>query len=191
MGCCDDENFPPEPSGSVAVEDEGVVVVAVATALNFVGAGVTATDAGGGVAQIDIPGGGGGGSDNPYSPPERWGQENVAANQAAVVLSAMVSINFDDIKMIRAGSIVGLATRFTEAITAGTATVIVTINGVATVLQIAHTNAANQTGGVTTAAIAAIPYVATDLIGMTITTDGAFLPLTTDVEAWLQLSEDL
>jgi hypothetical protein len=187
MSCCDDENFPPAQTG-IAVQDEGIEILAEATTLDFVGAGVTVTDAGGGVAQIDIPAGG---SDNPYSPPERWGQENVAANQAAVALSAMVSINFDDIKMIRAGSIVGLATRFTEAITAGQATVIVTKNGVATALQVVHTNAANQTGGIATAAIAAITYVAGDLIGMTITTNGAFLPLTTDVEAWLQLSEDL
>lgn len=47
--------------GSIDVEDEGVVETAAATVLNFTGAGVTVTDAGGGVADIDIPGGGGGG----------------------------------------------------------------------------------------------------------------------------------
>jgi hypothetical protein len=124
-----------------------------------------------------------------FSPPEQWAQNDVAANQAAVALSAQVSTNFDNIKMIRAGSLVGLATRFTEAITAGQADVIVTINGVATALTIVHTNAANQTGGVATAAVGAIPYVAGDLIGITVTTNAGFLPITTDLEAWLQVQE--
>lgn len=44
---------------TIDVEDEGVAVVTADT-LNFVGAGVTATDGGGGVAVITIPGGGGG-----------------------------------------------------------------------------------------------------------------------------------
>ena len=44
-------------AGTIGVEDEGVSVVASATTLNFVGAGVTATDGGGGVATVTIPGG--------------------------------------------------------------------------------------------------------------------------------------
>lgn len=43
--------------GGVIVEDEGTPVLSPATTLNFVGAGVTATDAGSGVARITIPGG--------------------------------------------------------------------------------------------------------------------------------------
>jgi hypothetical protein len=46
--------------GALDVEDEGVLEVASATTLNFVGAGVTVTDAGSGVAEVSIPGGGGG-----------------------------------------------------------------------------------------------------------------------------------
>jgi hypothetical protein len=42
--------------GAVATQEEGVTVVAVSTALNFVGTGVTVTDAGSGVSQITIPG---------------------------------------------------------------------------------------------------------------------------------------
>lgn len=45
---------------SVNVQDEGSTVVTSTTAINFVGAGVTATNAGGGVATVTIPGGGGG-----------------------------------------------------------------------------------------------------------------------------------
>lgn len=46
---------------TVDVQDEGVAV-GTFTTLNFTGAGVTATDGGGGVADIAIPGGGGGGA---------------------------------------------------------------------------------------------------------------------------------
>lgn len=45
--------------GGVDVEDEGVSETAGATILNFTGAGVTASDAGGGQVDINIPGGGG------------------------------------------------------------------------------------------------------------------------------------
>lgn len=45
--------------GGVLVRDEGTPLGSF-TALNFTGSGVTATDAGGGVAQIAVPGGGGG-----------------------------------------------------------------------------------------------------------------------------------
>ncbi|MBB3991344.1 DUF2793 domain-containing protein [Croceicoccus naphthovorans] len=46
--------------GSVAAKDDGSTVVAAATAFNFTGAGVVVTDAGGGQADIAIPGGGAG-----------------------------------------------------------------------------------------------------------------------------------
>lgn len=42
----------------IRVEDEGTQIIAEATALDFVGAGVTVTDAGSGEATITIPGGG-------------------------------------------------------------------------------------------------------------------------------------
>lgn len=47
--------------GAVPVQDEGSVVVAAPTAINFVGSGVTTTNVGG-VATVNIPGGGGGGA---------------------------------------------------------------------------------------------------------------------------------
>jgi hypothetical protein len=46
-------------SGSIAVDDNGVEVLASATRLNFTGSGVTVTDLGGGEAEINISGGGG------------------------------------------------------------------------------------------------------------------------------------
>ena len=121
-----------------------------------------------------------------FALPEQWAQNDVAANQAAVSMSAQVSTNFDTIKMPRAGILTALTTRFTEAITAGTCTIIVTINGVATALQLVHTNASNSSGGVAQIGVA---YAAGDLIGMTITTDAGFLPITTDAEAWIMAQE--
>ncbi len=50
-------------AATIITKDEGSTVDATATTLNFVGAGVTATDAGGGVTTITIAGGGGGSSD--------------------------------------------------------------------------------------------------------------------------------
>ena len=44
-------------SGAIATEDEGISVDTTANTLNFVGAGVTATDAGGGQTDVTIPGG--------------------------------------------------------------------------------------------------------------------------------------
>jgi hypothetical protein len=43
--------------GTIATQDEGISVDAAATTLNFVGAGVTATDAGSGVTTVTVPGG--------------------------------------------------------------------------------------------------------------------------------------
>lgn len=45
----------------VKVKDEGTTVLTLAETLNFVGSGVTATNAGGGVVTVTIPGGGGAG----------------------------------------------------------------------------------------------------------------------------------
>ena len=101
-------------------------------------------------------------------------------------MSCQVSTNFDTIKMIRAGRIVGLGTTLTEAIASGTLTVGITINGVPGTILLVHTNASNQTGGQTTQ-IAGDAYVAGDLIGMLFTTSEAFTPTTTDLEGWLEI----
>jgi hypothetical protein len=118
--------------------------------------------------------------------PEQWVQQNVAANQTNVALSALVSTNFDTIKMMRGGSVVGMSTRLTEAITAGTLTVTLTKNGVAGTLSIPHTSGV---GSVSTQAVGIDTYVAGDLIGIQITTTAGFLPVTTDLEAWLEVVE--
>ena len=131
-------------------------------------------------------------SANPSSPPEQWAVQNVPANTPATAMSAQVSTNFDDIKMMRPGSIVGISSRLTEAVTAGTVQVDATINGVivpAAALNV--TMGVASTGGQTLAAPGVAPYVAGDLIGIKFTTSAGFTPTTTDLEAWLEILEDL
>lgn len=140
------------------------------------------------VRGVDIPGAIASSSGISYLP-EKWAQNNVQANQAAVVLPTLVSINFDDVKMVRAGSLVGLGTRLTENITNGTLTVRARVNGVAVTLQLVHTSGANAGGGQVTQAAGVDNYVAGDLVGLQITTDAGFLPTTTDIEALLQVRD--
>lgn len=127
-------------------------------------------------------GGGGGAVFNPTAIPEQFAQNNVVAGQANVALSTQVSINFDDWKSCRAGSLIGFATRLTEAITAGTLTVELTINGAGTGFMIVHTSVSNASGGVAVQASGLDAYVAGDRIGARLTTDAGFLPITTDLE---------
>ena len=138
----------------------------------------------GAVNDPDQPGAG-----HRFSPPEKWTQNDIAADQVDVALETLVSVNFADIKMIRAGSVVGLGTRLTEAITAGTLTVTITVNGVGGTLAVVHTAGSNPSGGEATQADGIDTFVAGDLIGMQITTTVGFLPVTTDLEAWLEIQE--
>jgi len=135
------------------------------------------------------PGPGGVASVNPSALPEQWAQQNVAAGQTNVALSTQVSTNFDTIKMIRAGSIIGLSTRLTEGSLAGTLTVQVTINGVGGTLSLVHTSGSNPSGGQATQVSGVDNYVAGDLVGIRLTTTAGFLPTTTDLEAWLEVDE--
>jgi hypothetical protein len=169
----------------VAVQDEGGAVVTTST-LNFVGGGIQATNVAG-VGTITVPA-------PPtviFALPEKWGQNGVTASQTNVPLTALVSVNFDDLKMIRAGSIVGIRTRLTDAVTAGSLAIKVTKNGVAGTLAVTSTSISNQTGGVATEAAGVDTYIAGDAIGVMITlTSGDFAPSGgTNLEVWLEVSE--
>jgi hypothetical protein len=120
--------------------------------------------------------------------PEQWTRLNVPAGQTNVIMSSSVSTNFDDIKMMRPGSIIGIATRLTQTIAAGSLTVFITKNGVAGTLSIVHTSG---TGSVAVQAEGVDTYVAGDLIGVRFTTNAGFLPLTANLEAWLEILETL
>jgi hypothetical protein len=47
-------------AGAIAIYDEGILIDAAATTIDFIGAGVTASSAGPGLVDVTIPGGGGG-----------------------------------------------------------------------------------------------------------------------------------
>lgn len=125
-----------------------------------------------------------------YTPNELWARNNVAASLVDVALNGSVSQNFDTWRAPRAGSIVGMIARFNGAITAGTATVKVTKNGAVvgtftiTLSPGTDESQAIQAPGIDT-------YVAGDLIGMAISTDGAFAPATLHLEAGLQVRDSL
>jgi hypothetical protein len=123
-------------------------------------------------------------------PSEKWVQNNVAASQSNVDLSALVSTSFDTFKAIRDGSIVGLSTALTEAITDVTADsliVAVTVNGATGTLQISHSSGTNPSGGQATQATGIDTFSAGDELGVELTTLGTFAPTTTDLEAAIEL----
>lgn len=121
-----------------------------------------------------------------FSPPEAW----VAAvtRDTSGTMSALVSQNFSDVQTIRAGSIVGLRTRFVSAITAGTLTITITINGAPTALSVAYISPSS--GSAATWPLGFQPYAAGDLIGIDWSADSAFDP-DMNIEAWIELSESL
>lgn len=119
--------------------------------------------------------------------PEVWTQNDVAASQSGVDLSAQSSQLFDTFKAIRPGSVVAISTRFSSTITAGTCTITLIKNGTPGTAAVVHTNASNQNGGIFTQLTGVDTFVAGDLLGLEITTDGGFLPITTDVEAVIEV----
>jgi len=125
-----------------------------------------------------------------YAPPEQWAQENVAPSQTGVALSCQVSTNFDDLRMIRPGSIVGLGVRFTEAITAGTATIRATINGGNAAIEVVCTSLSNADGGQMTTQSGVDVYAGGSVIGVEIDTDaGITFANRSNVEVWLEVTE--
>lgn len=121
-------------------------------------------------------------------PPEQWLFNNVAANQTAIALSAQVSQNFDTWQAIRAGSIVGMRTRLSGNVTAGTLTVTVAKNGSAGTLAVASTSGSNTAGGVATQAKGVDTFVAGDLLSFLHTTTAGYTPDgTLKLEAYLEI----
>jgi len=95
--------------------------------------------------------------------------------------------------MDRPGSIVGIATQFSETITsaADDATLTVTVGGTPGTLNVKHNSGLNADGGQAkqTAGVADT-FVAGDLVGASIVTDASFTPVTTDIEVTLSVVYD-
>ena len=115
--------------------------------------------------------------------PELWTQNDVAATQTNVALSCQNSQLFDTFKAVRAGFVTGLTSRLTEAVTAGTLTVTIAINGTPGTLAVISTSG---TGGVSTQT-SGDAFVAGDTISVVVTTTGTFTPITTDLECAVEV----
>lgn len=122
-----------------------------------------------------------------------FGQSQAAASQAAVALKRNVnaatsgSLNITGVVMPVAGSIVGVTIVTSANKTAGVCTVAPTINGnalaAATGLSaVALANAALKAYKTIDAQTSGARFVAGDLIGVKLTTDGSYLPTTLDIE---------
>lgn len=115
-----------------------------------------------------------------------WYQNNVAASQTAVVLTRGPGPSAGNVWVApRAGNLVQVRVWSNEARTAGTLTVEVYLNGVATGLT-AVLNATDTTFKAT-AQDPADPFVAGDRLDIRITTDGTWAPTTADIVAGLMV----
>lgn len=119
--------------------------------------------------------------------PEVWAVSQVPATQTGVAMSVCVSTLFDSWTAIRAGSIVGLRTKFDTPVTAGTLTLTVAVNGTAKTLAVASTSGSNASGGVATQAAGTDTFVAGDLISILYTSTNTFTPITLNMEGYLEV----
>ncbi|MCK4248663.1 MAG: hypothetical protein KAX15_02680 [Candidatus Omnitrophica bacterium] len=107
-------------------------------------------------------------------------QEDVAASQSAVAIPVLGLAGNTEIVMPKAGSITGISIASNEARTAGTLTVDITVNGTVTGLQ-AVLDGTNTQYHYETQARRTDTFSAGDRIGVKITTDAAWLPITADI----------
>lgn len=117
-----------------------------------------------------------------------WLQDNVAASQTAVAL--IRAVGHTDVPAPAAGSIIGIAVHSNAARAAGTLTVDATIGGTSTGLT-ALLDGTNTTDDQGTDVPGAIPFIAGDLLGVEITTTGAWAPTTADIDVSLLVVFDL
>jgi len=118
--------------------------------------------------------------DFPYAQPYQFMQSDVAANQTAVALDVLGLSGNTEYTMDLAGSVIGISIAGNAARSAGTLTVDVTINGTATGLQ-AILNETNTTYHYATQVMETDTFSAGNRLGVDITTDGSWAPVTADI----------
>lgn len=109
-----------------------------------------------------------------------WYQDNVIASQTGVVLNLPLTPR-TEITMPADGYVVGIAVRSNEARTAGTLTVDATINGTVTGLT-AVLDGTNTQTKTTRQSNSADKFTAGQRIGVKLTTDAGWLPVTADID---------
>jgi hypothetical protein len=118
---------------------------------------------------------------------EGWYQDNVVASQTDVALSRAAAGAFPTVWVApRAGSILGVTVLSNDARAAGTLTVQVWKNGVATGLT-AVLDGVNTTFKATVQAAGTDTFTAGDHLDVRITTDAGWLPITADIRAAIEV----
>ena len=108
-----------------------------------------------------------------------WYQDNVTASQTDVVINMDGNTGRAEVPTVRAGSVIGVAVYSNAARTAGTLTVDVTVDGTKTGLT-AVLDGTNPQTKTTTQAKDTDVFTAGQRIGVKITTDGTWAPITAD-----------
>lgn len=115
-----------------------------------------------------------------FKQPFNFMQSNVAANQTAVAIDVLGLAGNTEVVMPYAGSVIGISVASNAARSAGTLTVDATVDGVVTGLQ-AVLDDDPTTYALNTQAKDTDTFTAGQRIGVKITTDGAWAPVTADI----------
>lgn len=162
-----------DPTDPTPIEGAKLAAVAIQTELGVNPAGNLADV----VTRLDVETDSDG--KHTFKLPHMFMQDNVAASQAAVALALAGALPVE-IEMPWAGSVVGVSVLSNDSRTAGTLTVDATINGAVTGLQ-AVLDGTNPDHHSASQAIDADAFVVGDRIGVKITTDAGWLPVTADI----------
>jgi hypothetical protein len=127
---------------------------------------------------------------NPMPLPEVWVRENIGSEgPESGAMDPQVSQNFPSVRMIRAGSLVGIRARVINTLQDGELDALTTINGVVIGL-VAHLHS-NVDTAVGTAPPGTFPYNAGDLIGVNYDATGDLSPTSATMEAWVEVYEEV
>lgn len=118
--------------------------------------------------------------DFPYAQPYQFMQSNVAASQSAVALDVLGLSGNTEYTMDLDGSVIGISIASNDARTGGTLTVDATVNGTATGLQ-SVLDGTNTTYHYATQIPETDTFSVGDRLGVDITTDGSWAPVTADI----------
>lgn len=111
-----------------------------------------------------------------------WVQDNVAASQSAVVLKVAAAANTGtEVAAPRAGFVAGISATFTVAPAGSTLVLTVTKNGSAISGCVISVTAGATLGRATAFAQGIYGFAAGDRIGVTVTTDGSWTAITSDM----------
>lgn len=134
----------------------------------------------------------GGGSVVRYQPAMWWPKSNINANQAETIIVTTPVTGFSAWQPPRSGSVVAITAQFNDAITVGTISIGISISGAAANVNKAVFTATGAYGGTVTFTPGDIPYDASivDTVSITTESSAALLPTgTLDMVIWIQVQD--